>query len=658
MRKLLRLSKTLLVAAGLLVGVSNAWADVVNATLDHTASSSRNGSNVITTTVDAEYEHYNNTKAAAWGGWAYAQFSFTLPAGHSIESATLTWSTSIGGNSTTTRNNDIYYVNAGTTIDYASLTSTTNLNLDGTWIVNVQKAGKTVHTDIETDVTSAVRTIAATQNYIIFKWTNNAASADLYGKASTKAPTLVITTTSETFYEVTFNANEGAITPSVTVYTDESRTIQVAKDALSANTTYYYRATLAGYHDYEGSFNVTTSNPTVNFTMTAKARYTFTVNAVNSVGGTVLKTIYTDADSYEGKTHNMVYPKYLTGIGNIVTFSKDDDTYGESKTAQAQNETYTVSYTAYDGIAWFFEGESFGLLGTKADSWNYSGGQAGRGLAGTLDIMTIPSAGTYSLNYAICSNNVGTGKETQYSFYKNNSDNVIEDVTNLNHSVNAIKTTGTRSVDNITFAKGDVLQFYAKETKTILDYVLVELTSIPATITAAGWSTLYTDYALDFSGTGLTAYTATCDGSKVTLTEVENVPAGTGVVLKGAANTYDIPVIASSSTAKGDLKGSTTDAKAYDTDYNYYYLAINGESKAQFKKLTSGSIAAGKAYLQLDKGITAPSFDIDFGGTTGIEAIEHSPLNIEHSVYDLQGRRVAQPTKGLYIVNGKKVVIK
>ena len=68
------------------------------------------------------------------------------------------------------------------------------------------------------------------------------------------------------------------------------------------------------------------------------------------------------------------------------------------------------------------------------------------------------------------------------------------------------------------------------------------------------------------------------------------------------------------------------------------------------------------AYFQL-KGdaVNATSFNLDLGEgeATGIKSmdIEHSTLNIEHC-YDLQGRRVAQPKKGVYIQNGKKVVIK
>ena len=72
-----------------------------------------------------------------------------------------------------------------------------------------------------------------------------------------------------------------------------------------------------------------------------------------------------------------------------------------------------------------------------------------------------------------------------------------------------------------------------------------------------------------------------------------------------------------------------------------------------YKLQSDGTIAANKAYLTTAAG--AREFFL-FDEATGIESIDHSPLTIDHSVYDLQGRRVAQPTKGLYIVNGKKVI--
>ncbi len=68
------------------------------------------------------------------------------------------------------------------------------------------------------------------------------------------------------------------------------------------------------------------------------------------------------------------------------------------------------------------------------------------------------------------------------------------------------------------------------------------------------------------------------------------------------------------------------------------------------------------AYLEISggSGAHAPAF-IGFGddnGTTGIQTIDNGKLTIDNVYYDLQGRRVAKPTKGLYIVNGKKVIIK
>jgi len=192
--------------------------------------------------------------------------------------------------------------------------------------------------------------------------------------------------------------------------------------------------------------------------------------------------------------------------------------------------------------------------------------------------------------------------------------------------------------------------------------------NISATTTSAGkgWATLYTQYPLDFSGVaGLTAYTATVAGNTVTLNPVNDIPANTGVVLKSTTINADvlnnIPVIASSTTPQGSLEGSATDALAYDANdtYNYYMLKLNGSNEAQFSKLTGGTIAAGKAYLKNAKTNAPTMFNVVFAddNTTGINSVQGSGLKV-NGYFDLQGRKVANPTKGLYIVNGRKVVIK
>ncbi len=93
------------------------------------------------------------------------------------------------------------------------------------------------------------------------------------------------------------------------------------------------------------------------------------------------------------------------------------------------------------------------------------------------------------------------------------------------------------------------------------------------------------------------------------------------------------------------------------TSGHTYYVLTYEDGDAQFKKLTSAvAVPAGKAYLDFAEAIEARSLDIDGDGTT---AIKNMKVGTEDNIYyDLQGRRVLYPKKGLYIVNGKKVIIK
>jgi len=153
--------------------------------------------------------------------------------------------------------------------------------------------------------------------------------------------------------------------------------------------------------------------------------------------------------------------------------------------------------------------------------------------------------------------------------------------------------------DNTWFVADGIQLYYATDNYPKINIDTPDCASV--TITDDGWATFYTDKALAFSGIkGLTAYTAKRDGSTVTLTPVDNVPANTGVVLKGDAKTYNIPIIASSTTDKGELQGSATTATAFDahaTVGGIYVLGLNDTNEAQFEKKTSGNVPAGQPYL-------------------------------------------------------------
>ena len=173
-------------------------------------------------------------------------------------------------------------------------------------------------------------------------------------------------------------------------------------------------------------------------------------------------------------------------------------------------------------------------------------------------------------------------------------------------------------------------------------------------ITAAGWASFSSASALDFTNTDVTAYIAKSNGgtSSVTLTEIAKVPASTGIVVNAPAGTYAIPVLAGEADATtGNLLKPWLTAGT-PGDATYYTLAAG----PTFKKSSGGTLAAGKAYLVMPAA-SAPELGVDFGGTTGIDNVQSSKVNVQ-SYYNLAGQRVAQPTKGLYIVNGKKVIIK
>ena len=189
-------------------------------------------------------------------------------------------------------------------------------------------------------------------------------------------------------------------------------------------------------------------------------------------------------------------------------------------------------------------------------------------------------------------------------------------------------------------------------------------------ISETGWSTAAFNYPLDFttSITGLSVYTVTGHtGTAITKAAVTGVvPAGTPLLLNGTASaSYTIPVATTAGTAPAGNKlvrgrGAAVDA----TDGNTTYVLSKEGTKSVFKKIVSGTsptVAADKAYLLFTgEAIEARSIDIDGDGTTGINMVNGEGLKVNGSevYYDLQGRRVLYPTKGLYIVNGKKVILK
>ena len=186
----------------------------------------------------------------------------------------------------------------------------------------------------------------------------------------------------------------------------------------------------------------------------------------------------------------------------------------------------------------------------------------------------------------------------------------------------------------------------------------------PVTIGATGWATFVSDAALDFSKSAVKAYIVTGhdDYALIKTQMTGTVPANTPLLLNAAAGSHDIPVVASSTTSvDGNKLVAGTGASVGEDEYDVkerYVLVADGTT-AVFRRIgsTPATVLVGKAYLEFQGETEARVLYIVPGEATGIDGIETAKA-AEGVCYNIAGQRVAQPTKGLYIVNGKKVMVK
>jgi len=202
-------------------------------------------------------------------------------------------------------------------------------------------------------------------------------------------------------------------------------------------------------------------------------------------------------------------------------------------------------------------------------------------------------------------------------------------------------------------------------------YKKVEEDCIPVTITSAGAASFSSKYALDFSKVPEpTAYKATSKSdSYVHLDEVEQVPAGAGVIVKGAEGLYYVPVVTGDVAAlDGNLLVGTAEAEyTVGDDYGkvFKYVKTKAGVVGFQKAKADWTCQIGHAYLKLSETPAREYLNI-FGEVpiddvaTGINSIDNGQLTMDNDApaYNLAGQKVGKDYKGIVIKNGKKVVIK
>lgn len=390
----------------------------------------------------------------------------------------------------------------------------------------------------------------------------------------------------------------------------------------------------------------------------------YTVNLINSANSEILIENAFSGNVVEGETSIVYYHKAINvgGVWYVRAQNGGEPYYGISVVAG----TNTVSYTENSGVSYFFEVEDLPVVkGGSYSGWRNdglagrsSGGQAPRHYGKNYAYTDVLEGGIYELDMNARNQSSSVVANTILAYMDENDNIVVLDnqFEDWAKAATAEKTVTVSIPDGARF----VLKCGDSNSNLNMDFLMFTRIgdyTVSKSISAAGYATFCSPYALDFSTTGLTAYIATATADKVSFSEVSSVPANTGVLLKGDAGTYNIPVVASSATdVAANVFEGVTEATPIAAETGFVLMA---SPKVGFYKNTNAfTVGANTAYIPVanipNEGRSFIGFDDE---TTGISSLNLSPKS-EGSIYNLNGQRVQKAQKGLYIQGGKKFVVK
>ena len=233
---------------------------------------------------------------------------------------------------------------------------------------------------------------------------------------------------------------------------------------------------------------------------------------------------------------------------------------------------------------------------------------------------------------------------------------------------------GTNSLTMVTTVFKNVLVINGEEISVTpggssytdnMDYVLVTKTgdaTETVSVSAVGYATYATKYNVEVPNNNdveVMTVTVNKDNSTISLNKVEAgtvIPANTGILVKAAKGDYNFAVTSEEGTPleNNNLVAATTDVTSKD---NKYFALTKIGDKVGFALVANGVvIPAGKAYLEVvTKSTGAKFFGLD-GEATGINSVKTAKA--DGAYYTLEGVKTTKPVKGIYIHNGKKIVVK
>ena len=202
----------------------------------------------------------------------------------------------------------------------------------------------------------------------------------------------------------------------------------------------------------------------------------------------------------------------------------------------------------------------------------------------------------------------------------------------------------------------------------IKDAATVTMNLAAAEVEGAHWTTFYNNYGNFQADANTEVYKGAVSESKLVLKEISDkiVTKEQAVILKSTSTPIVMTLTETASSdgyTDNELHGVSERTLASEVKTTYgaitltlYVMGNTTKNGFGFHRYTGENMPANKAFLALSSVSSAP-LRMVFDDDTSIEAISQDAAEPE-GIYDLQGRKVNQPSRGLYIVNGKKVMIK
>lgn len=259
--------------------------------------------------------------------------------------------------------------------------------------------------------------------------------------------------------------------------------------------------------------------------------------------------------------------------------------------------------------------------------------------------------------------------DLRFSYYYNNTPikstaGEVAKVDRLNWSINNVNSSSLTISHPGKQVNIDDLVMIDKITVYYKEKIVPTIVASANKADGAWWTTFYGDDGNYKAPEGTKVFAVNLNGTSISMTEITDgiVKKGEGVVLKSTKDGY-ITMTKTDDEGSGDYTNNSLLGTSVNiaNPGNAYVLNWQKSNGVGFYKLkTAGTIAANKAYLVYDATATgeAQAFFAFDSAVTGVEINKADANEDDNKVYDLQGRRVTKPANGLYIVNGKKVIMK